>query len=254
MLIRWYKKIVWFFKNVHKLHSNPEAVYGPLKYNEDGLFTRNNADFLKDEKFISAYSKSEETESWKGFSIRWRVYIVCKMAEQVKHLDGDFVECGVHKGGLSIALVNYIDFKSTNKKLFLLDTYDGYDINYLSEEEKKLGLIEKYKTFKTNCYEEVLNRFSEYNCKVIKGSIPETLPLCDTEKIAYLSIDMNCVEPEIAAFRYFWPKIVTGGVVILDDYGFTDHILQKQAFDLLAKELNFNIIQLPTGQAIVFKK
>jgi O-methyltransferase len=253
MLKKWFFKIKWFFKNAHKLHSNPEVVYGPLTYNEDGLFTRNNADFLKDKKFISAYSKSEETESWKGFSIRWRVYIVCKMAEQIKHLDGDFVECGVNRGGLSYAMVHYIDFQNTNKLLFLLDTFTGYDSRFLTQEEKDLDLINKYASYNEDSYEYVQSIFSKFKCKVIKGAVPDTLPQCETQKVAYLSIDMNCVEPEIAAFRYFWPKMVKGGIVILDDYGFPDHILQKNAFDKLSQELHFNIIQLPTGQALIFK-
>lgn len=254
MIGRYWHKLRWFFANAKALHSNPEVVHGPLTYNEDGLYTRNNADFLKDEKFIAAYKKSEETESWKGFSIRWRVYMVCKMAELVKDLEGDFVECGVNRGGLTSAILQYIDFQSTNKKIYLLDTFTGYDEKYLNDEEKDKGLIATYENYKEDSYEYVCKIFSKYNSKVIKGSVPETLPLCDAHKICYLSIDMNCVEPEIAAFRYFWDKMVQGGVIVLDDYGFPDHILQKIAFDKLAIELNFNIIQLPTGQALVFKK
>jgi predicted O-methyltransferase YrrM len=64
---------------------------------------------------------------------------------------------------------------------------------------------------------------------------------------------MNCVKPEISAFRFFWPRLSPGGVVILDDYGFKDHRRQKEAFDSLSKALNFKIIQLPTGQGLIIK-
>ena len=81
----------------------------------------------------------------------------------------------------------------------------------------------------------------------------ETLPLCKADKICYLSIDMNCVEPEIDAVNYFWDKLVNGAVIILDDYGFKLHIEQKKAFDKFAQEKNVPILQLPTGQGIIFK-
>jgi hypothetical protein len=64
---------------------------------------------------------------------------------------------------------------------------------------------------------------------------------------------MNCVEPEIQAANYFWDKLVSGAVMILDDYGFGPHIEQKKAFDIFAKEKKVEILSLPTGQAIIFK-
>ncbi len=42
----------------------------------------------------------------------------------------------------------------------------------------------------------------------------------DTERISYLPIDMNCSEPEAAAIRYLWPRIVIIGVVVHGDYRF----------------------------------
>jgi len=43
-------------------------------YMEDGLITRHTADFLKDERFLSAYAIGKATGSWKNMNPRWRVY------------------------------------------------------------------------------------------------------------------------------------------------------------------------------------
>ena len=83
--------------------------------------------------------------------------------------------------------------------------------------------------------------------------IPETLKECKAEKICYLSIDMNVVAPEIAAANFFWDKLVSGGVMILDDDGFPAHIEQKIAFDKFAAEKGVQILYLPTAQGIIFK-
>jgi len=58
----------------------------------------------------------------------------------------------------------------------------------------------------------------------------------------------------LAAANFFWDKIVRGGVVILDDYGFPMHIIQKRAFDEFALEKGQTILCLPTGQGVIIKR
>lgn len=103
------------------------------------------------------------------------------------------------------------------------------------------------------CYEFVKTIFANDNVEIIKGSVPETLSQVKTQKIAYLSIDMNCVEPEIAATEYFWEKMVSGGVVLLDDYGQQKHIEQKKGFDEFALQKGAQVLSLPTGQGLIIK-
>jgi predicted O-methyltransferase YrrM len=73
------------------------------------------------------------------------------------------------------------------------------------------------------------------------------------KKVAYLSIDMNCVMPEIAAAEYLWDRIVSGGVILLDDYGWQGAIAQKRAFDEFAQKRNTLVLPLPTGQGVILK-
>ena len=79
------------------------------------------------------------------------------------------------------------------------------------------------------------------------------MPLVPSTKIAYISIDMNCVQPEIAALEYFWPKMVTGGVVVHDDYGMSAFINQKIALDAFAESRGVKVLTMPTGQGLLFK-
>ncbi|MEI2722448.1 MAG: hypothetical protein V9H26_02565 [Verrucomicrobiota bacterium] len=64
---------------------------------------------------------------------------------------------------------------------------------------------------------------------------------------------MNCVAPEIEAATYLWDRLVPGGIIILDDYGFSQHHLQKAAFDHFAEAKGVRIMSLPTGQGLIFK-
>ena len=250
-------RLKWFFNHYQQITNDTgiynEELHGAPTYKTDGLITSNNADFIREPRFAAAYQKAAETQPWENFSLQWRTYVVCWFADQVKHLAGDFVECGVNTGAYAAAVINYTRLNATEKKFFLLDTFKGLDESLVSEEEKKAGISRYIHAYK-DVYDQVVRTFSPFpNVRIIRGRVPDTLPQCTAEKICYLSIDMNCVEPEIAAIHYFWSKVVAGGVIILDDYGFPMHIHQKEAFDKFALEKGVTILSLPTGQGIIFK-
>ncbi len=248
--LKWIKDNYRFLTNKSKLLS--DHFLGPITYDTDSLCTSNNCDFIKEERFAKAYATAVATNPWEGFTLQWRTYIVCWMADHVKKLEGDFIECGVNTGAYSRAVIEYTDFKKLDKTFYLFDTFSGLVEDLVSEVEKQTGIQSYFGNYK-DVYKEVVNTFKDFRVKIIKGAVPDTLIECDAEKVAYLSIDMNCVAPEIAAAHFFWPKMVSGAVMVLDDYGFSKHINQKLAFDDFAKEKGVEILSLPTGQAIIFK-
>ena len=226
---------------------------GPATYCQDGLATVVDSSFMKNEKFINAYESGKATNSW-GRDIHWRMYNACWAANQVKNLDGDFVECGVNKGGSAMTVIQYINFRNTTKKFWLLDTYEGVDESLLSKAEQKMGIGTKYNNNYNECYEDVQQLFAGYpNVQIIKGRVPETLSRVTSDKISYLHIDMNNAAPEIAAAEYFWDRMVSGAIMLLDDYAWRTHKVQKEEFDKFAKKLDIDILSMPTGQGMIIK-
>ncbi len=216
-------------------------------YMEDGLITRHTADFVKEERFSSAYAKGKATGSWMNMSPRWRVYTACWAASQAAKLPGDFVECGVNRGGTALAIMEYLNFNSLEKRFFLLDTYCGFT----DASQAATANQGQY----TDCYGDVVKTFAPYpRACVVKGVVPDTLSAIDAKQIAYLSIDMNSAAPEIAAMRLLWPRLVNGAPIVLDDYaGGPAYRPQKEAFDALSQEIGFRILTLPTGQGLIIK-
>jgi O-methyltransferase len=228
-----------------------------LTFSHDLLFTYHNADFLQDKRFMESYNLGKDTDVNKSvlnnYDIFWRIHVLCWAATNAKNLEGDFVDCGVNTGIFSRAVINYIDFNSTNKKYYLLDTFNGLDERYSTKEELHQSLNDKYRS-QSNTYENVKNTFKDFNVEIIKGSVPETLELVKSSKVCYLSIDMNCVQPEVDALNFFWDKLVVGGIIILDDYGYGNITnSQKAAHDDFAKSKGIEILSLPTGQGLILK-
>lgn len=206
---------------------------------------------MNDPLFKEAYRRGKETGSWGDSDIHWRAFIACWAANKGKRLPGDFVECGVNRGGLAMTVMHYVNFKSLPKKFYLLDTYCGLSKEQISEEERKFGI--KPGGYE-ECYEFVKEIFKDYsNVEIIKGLVSTTLDQVKSKHVSFLSIDMNCMEPEIAAAEFFWDKMSTGAVMLLDDYGWPGHLMQKQAFDDFASKHSAQVLSLPTGQGMIFK-
>lgn len=223
-------------------------------YAEDNLYTYNSAPFLQDERFLRAYQLGESTQSWPGSTIRWRAYIACWAGQQAAHLPGDFVECGVNRGGLARAIVDYIDFQHLSKRFFLIDNFMGLVPEYLNAAEREKNLLEHYAYYEQNSQEEVSKTFSAFaNVQVIKGNVPDILEDVPSDRFAFVSLDMNCTFPEIEAAKFFWDRIVSGGIILLDDYTQTMHSEQQIAFDQFARERGVGVLALPTGQGLLLK-
>lgn len=244
---------IWHKIKLPRFHSRViEQVVGPLTYNQDGLATQHNCDFIKNKRFAHAYKMGKATGSWGDSDIQWRAHVLCWAAQKGMSIEGDFVECGVNKGGGASVVLHYTELYKTTRKFYLLDTFNGLIERYISKDENKMGIHPgRYE----ECFDSVQRTFAEFpNVIIIRGAVPETLAEVPTIKIAFLSIDMNCVEPEIAAAEYFWDWLAIGAVMVLDDYGWTKHILQKIAFDRFATDRGVEILSLPTGQGLIIKQ
>lgn len=224
-------------------------------YCQDGLITYHNHDFMKDDAFTQAYNYAEAKVK-PDYKWHWRVHTGLWAAKYAEKLDGDFVECGVNRGFLSLAIMRYIDWNSLRRQFYLIDTFSGLAEEHLSDEEKAMGKMEfsNRNYGKDDYLEETKSNFSDFrNICFVRGIVPEILNKISTKKVAYLSIDMNNAAPEIAAADFFWDKLVKGAIILLDDYAYFGGETEKKAFDDFASRKKVPILSLPTGQGILIK-
>lgn len=243
------------FSRRRELQFNSVIVNGPT-FHSDGMTLSNSSDCLNDPDIARAYRDSLAVGDWRGdgslHDMRWRYYIVCRAAQLAFSLPGDFVECGVYRGGYARAILSYLPFKQSGRTYHMLDTFEGLKADLVTESEKERGILSAYAHY-DECYEDVRRMFADDPVKIIRGAVPGTLAQCEARQIAYLSLDMNCAQPEVDAAEYFWDRITPGGVILHDDYNFPLHVEQRHAMDDFAKRKNAVLIALPTGQAMIFK-
>ena len=213
----------------------------------DRMATCHASDFLQDPKFIKALERARKQDD---LDIPWRAYNACYFFELALQKGGDLVECGVNKAFLSMAAVTYTDFeKHPDRQLYLVDTYEGMVADLVTEKDAAA-----YRRNYSDCYDFVVESFKGYdNVHVVKGIVPEVLPEVKAEHIAYLSLDMNCAPPEEAALDYFWPHMMSGGVILLDDYGYSGYENQRVVHNAFAAKHGIKVLSLPTGQGLIIK-
>jgi len=236
-----------------------KPVMRPYSYNGSGLRTfGKTADFLQDPRFQRAHSRGWNSGHKKKQHIddnRWIVHVALWAASQAARVAGDFVECGVDTGMMSLAVCEWLDFNTQDRDFWLFDTFAGIPEDQMSPAEQDgIGGWQN-----RNCYEECFElaraNFAPWpRCRLVQGRVPETLAQFPADRrVAYLSIDMNIVLPEIAAMEFFWEKMAPGGVVLLDDYGWATHPEQKAAFDAFAARQGVSILSVPTGQGLLIR-
>lgn len=224
-----------------------------VSFSSDGLISFHGADFLGDEKFVYAY-KCGIARHGSNPHAEWRVRVALWAAAQGMKLAGDFVECGVNTGILSGAILEYVRWKQSSgqRKFYLLDTFEGIPADGLNPEDREAvqGHNRRYK----DVFDLVNSHFTTYpNVILVRGRIPDTLEQVQAEHIAYLSIDMNLADPEIAAGECFWPRLVPGALIVLDDYNYMGFERQRDAWDQFATRHSIDILPLPTGQGLIIK-
>ena len=167
-------------------------------------------------------------------------------------IEGAIVECGVWRGGSMLTMLETLkQYSVINRDIYLYDTFTG-----MSTPSKEDGIFahEKFKGLQTgedksnwccadlNDVKSTIN-LSEYpNEKLhyVKGKIEDTVPGTIPDEISLLRLDMDWYSPTIHALTYLYPKVQSGGVIILDDYGHWDGC--KQAVDRFVEENDVNLL------------
>jgi len=227
-------------------------------YNQDGLQTAHNHEFRDEPKFRAAYARGLRAVGW-DYGWHWRVHTALWAARTAVQLPGDFVECGVNHGFMASAIMCDLDWNSLGRRFYLLDTFAGLDLRFVSAEETADGIADKNQAMIDSGFyaldiERVRANFAEWpGSRIIQGAIPETLSRIDAELVAFLHLDLNCSPPEVAALEHLWERLTPGAIVLLDDYAYVGYRAQKLGIDGFAARVGVPVLSLPTGQGLLIR-
>jgi O-methyltransferase len=162
-----------------------------------------------------------------------RIGALCSAVRYVELNDipGSFVECGVYKGGSSMAAATTF---MTPRDLYLFDTFEGMpaptdsDRRISDNETASLLFANRSKAKNPWCYsalEEVRANmektgYPETKIHYVKGRVENTLPEMAPPQIAVLRLDTDWYESTRHELKHLYPRLSPGGILIIDDYGY----------------------------------
>lgn len=166
-----------------------------------------------------------------------RVAALCAAVNHLirNNIDGDFVECGVWKGGSTMAAIDtLLKAQDKSREIYLYDTFEG--MSEPTEHDKAFtGLTadeilragDKQAAASNWCYsalEEVKKnidslKYPASQIHYVKGKVEDTIPQTVPQKIALLRLDTDWYESTSHELKHLYPLLVPGGIIIIDDYG-----------------------------------
>ncbi|MDI6099552.1 TylF/MycF/NovP-related O-methyltransferase [Actinoplanes sp. NEAU-A12] len=175
----------------------------------------------------------------------------------VRHrIPGDIVECGVWRGGSMLAVAKTLaEAGDTARHLHLYDTFEGMSeptehdkrhdgrsaADMLAASDKSAG-VWAYASFEDV---RATMRESAYPADRIhyyRGKVEDTIPAGAPEQISILRLDTDWYESTRHELVHLWPRLVPGGVLLLDDYGWWDGA--RRAVDEWLAETNPRVLLL----------
>jgi hypothetical protein len=193
-------------------------------------------------------SSALEVLAWRHYIVYWSALSAAK-ATQGTHKN--LVEAGTCDGLTAYFAMKAVGDLGFDYKCYMYDAWEAMKADDLLENEKSKSGMYGYLELETT--EKNLKDFSGSTI-FNKGYIPDIFSMSDNpDKIIWLHVDLNAAAPTRESLEFFYDKILSGGVILFDDYGSHDHLETKRVVDSFFQTKRVNLLQLPTGQAVVFK-
>ncbi len=199
------------------------------------------AGFLGEDKFASLANRFFSDDPLHS-SIIWRIHILAWAIETCKNLEGDLIEFGCYDAKVAEFLIEYNEIKNFKKSFYLYDVFDNPPV----------GKGEKHSE---NLFSEVKERLKKYDfVKVVPGLLPDSFKDNIPDKISFVHLDLNSANTEISLLKLFFDRVVSGGIIVLDDFGtmfYEEQYFNEKKF---FSDLGYSVLELPTGGGMVIKR
>ena len=171
-----------------------------------------------------AESRAFELMTFEGnFKYASRMLHFERLLQQVEHVDGRIVECGVGPGRGIFAFSLLTQHATWPREIWGFDTFEGMPAPTAEDgtanrdmegvwkhpEEQVTGLLR---------HNGLDAEFIESNITFVPGLLSDTLPHYDGGPIALLHLDVDFYESYKTALECLWAYVAEGGIVAFDEY------------------------------------
>jgi Macrocin-O-methyltransferase (TylF) len=180
-----------------------------------------------------------------------RKYNLDQLFQLVSRVAGDVAECGVYNGASACFLARHIVAGQLGKRLCLFDSFQGLsapaDID--GDYWHAGALASEVDVVKAALALLGPVPFVEF----YKGWIPDRFPEVADRRFCFVHIDVDLYQPTLDSISFFYPRLESGGMILLDDYGFQSSPGVTAAVDEFMSGKPEPIVNLASGGALIMK-
>lgn len=180
---------------------------------------------------------------------RDRCYVLWRTLQQALALDGELLECGVFRGGTALLEATTVREAGRERPLHLVDSFAGMPETTTGVDRFREG------DFATTSADDVRRALAPFPfARVHQGYIPEILERIELGPLAWAYIDVDIYAAVRDCLEFVYPRMLPGGTIVLDDYGFPSCPGVRRAMDEFFAAGRPEVpLCLPTGQGLVAK-
>jgi O-methyltransferase len=212
----------------------PHANYAPWNVDGDFLevFSR-----IKDDCFVDKY----------------RCHELWQTVKQTAGLSGAIIEVGVWRGGTASIIASAARKSGSKEPIYLCENFkgvvkpSGQDTHYRGGEHADSS-VEKIRH-----YLEGVFHIADY--RLLDGIFPEeTGEAVKGERFKFAHIDVDTYQSAKDAFEFIFARMISGGCIVFDDYGFSRCDGVTKLVDGLFGRADLFLIHNLNGHAVLYKR
>ncbi len=152
-------------------------------------------------------------------------------------LPGDVVECGTSRGGSAVLMARHLQALGSSKRLFACDSFEGFDRDELLAERRSGGTTAPDSAFTSTSLDYFRGKLRALHVDDVVVPVPgyfeASLPaLGGPFSLAFVDCDLR--ESMTFCAETLWPRLVSGGRLLFDDYDNAQFPSATQAVDEFA--------------------
>lgn len=225
----------------HELARISAGLFGDFPLSEDHKLWREDKEFLNDYRRLSPGNPYSQD----------RKFMLRELVRFTRDVTGDIAECGCYRGASAYFMATEVPSDVT---IHLFDSFEGLS-EVSAEDFGPIGGNAYWSSgdLATNeaAVKETLESFQ--NVRIYKGWIPERFPEVGDREFRLVHIDVDLYHPTLASMQFFYERVSPGGVIVIDDYGFTTCPGAFHAVTEFMREKPEYVLHMPTGQGVIVR-
>ena len=217
------------------------SLFGDFSIGEDYKLWRADKEFIEDYKRLSPLSPYSQERK---FALR-------EFSRLTGSMPGAIAECGCYQGASAYFLAR----ENADVPIHLFDSFEG--LSALSDQDVPVesdNMVWRKGNLRAaeDIARETLKAFK--NVYIHKGWIPAVFQKAPELKYRFVHIDVDLYQPTFDSLSYFYERMSPGGIIVMDDYGFTNCRGAYIAANEFMSDKPEYILHLPTGQGVILRR